>query len=447
MTNTSDVIVIGAGAAGLAAAAELARGGLSVTVLEARDRVGGRVHTLLDSLYHAPVELGAEFIHGYAPEIWNLLQASNKIVQEMTGDAWCVEPQGLSPCNFFQQVSRLLERMDPDQPDESFLSFVERCCPQSTGDPQQEAIKRRALAYVTGFNAADPARVGVRWLVDQMRAEERLESDRAFRAEHGYADLIEVLRNQLSDANVSLHLQTVVHSISWSNRSVQIYARGTEGLCDFAAPRVLITLPLSILQASAAGRGDVRFTPALPEAKLHALDRLAMGKVIRVTLRFHKRFWDELRPDGAPDRSLSKMSFLFSEDEWFPTWWTTMPEPLPFITGWAPFECAEKLSGKSHSFVVDHSVRTLSTLLNLDSSELAQQLDTAYFHDWQSDPFSLGAYSYGKVGADGANAALASSVDGTLFFAGEATDTTGNNGTVHGAIASGRRAACEILAC
>ena len=79
--------------------------------------------------------------------------------------------------------------------------------------------------------------------------------------------------------------------------------------------------------------------------------------------------------------------------------------------------------------------------------ELQTLLERAYVHDWQTDPFALGAYSYGKVGADGAQQAIAAPVESTLFFAGEATDTAGHNGTVHAAIATGYRAAREILQC
>lgn len=445
MQKASEVIVIGAGVSGLAAAGELARRGLSVAMLEARNRVGGRVHTILDSLYHAPVELGAEFIHGYAPEIWTPLQQKNTTIREVSGDTWCVEKGSLSPCGFFDQVGEVLERMDPNQPDESFLSFVNRCCPNAENDPQQQAIKRRATAYVAGFNAADPARVGVHWLIQQMKAEERLEGDRAFRSERGYADLIEVFKHELKSENVSLHLETVVHSITWSDHSVQVYARGTEGLCEFAAPCVLITLPLSILQASAAGHGNVQFSPPLPDEKIDALKKLEMGKAIRVTFRFRRRFWNEIHPIGSPDRTLETMSFLFSDEAWFPTWWTSMPEPLPFITGWAAFKSAEMLSGKSKEFVVDHGLKTLSALLQVDREVLAELFDEAYFHDWQSDPYSQGAYSYGMVGSSGASTALARPERNTLFFAGEATDATGNNGTVHAAIASGLRAAGEIL--
>jgi monoamine oxidase len=122
-----------------------------------------------------------------------------------------------------------------------------------------------------------------------------------------------------------------------------------------------------------------------------------------------------------------------------------MPEKLAIITGWAPFRSGQRLSGKSRSFVIEQSLATLSRLLNVESEELARLLDTAYFHDWQNEAFSRGAYSYGAVGADGAQQALASPIENTLFFAGEAIDLTGHNGTVHCAIASGRRAALEIL--
>jgi monoamine oxidase len=162
-----------------------------------------------------------------------------------------------------------------------------------------------------------------------------------------------------------------------------------------------------------------------------------------VVLRFRERFWDSLRPSG--DKTLSDMSFLLSDDQWFPTWWTTMPEKHPVITGWAPFLAGRRLSGKDQSFVTHRAVETLSRLMGVDADTVEKMFQGSYFHDWQSDPFSRGAYSYGKVGAVDAQRALAAPIENTLFFAGEATDSTGNNGTVHGAIASGHRAAHEIL--
>jgi monoamine oxidase len=122
-----------------------------------------------------------------------------------------------------------------------------------------------------------------------------------------------------------------------------------------------------------------------------------------------------------------------------------MPRKLPLLVGWAPFRSAERLSGQGNDFVREKAIETLSHLLPIDRQKLESLLEAVYVHDWQTDPFSRGAYSYVKVGGENCPASLGKSVENTLFFAGEATDVSGNTGTVHGAIASGKRAAKEIL--
>jgi len=345
-----------------------------------------------------------------------------------------VESNRLCPCDFFQEVDDILKKMDREAPDESFLSFLQRCCP-----PANDKAKQRALGYVTGFNAADPALVGVHWLVQETTAEKPIEGDRAFRAKPGYTALLEILRRELPGC-VTLKTEMVVDGIRWRPGHVEVSA-GTE--LHFSAHRVLITLPLPVLQAPPGTRGAIAFHPELPTDKLRAMEKLEMGKVMRVVLRFRQRFWQTISP--ARNTTLANMSFLFANDEWFPTWWTTMPDDFPIVTGWAPFRSADRLSGQSPEFVVSRAVETLGTLLRLDAETVHGQLEAAYFHDWQSDPFSRGAYSYGKVGSDGAQALLGAPMEKTLFFAGEATDVSGHNGTVHGAIASGHRAAGEIV--
>jgi monoamine oxidase len=444
MSRKPDVIVVGAGAAGLAAAVELARAGVSVIIIEARNRVGGRMFTQRDPVCQAPIELGAEFIHGLPPEIWKPLQANNVKIEEVRGEPWCFRKGRLSTCDFFSEVDDILKKMDDRLPDESFLSFLKRCC-DPKNDPKKQEAYERALAYVTGFNAADPDRVGVHWLVQGMRAEEQIEGDRAFRAADGYQDLLDIFCGELARAGVHIQTEIVVDSVRWSQGHVQVEAHRAGESQKFEAERVLVTIPLGVMKAAADDEGAVRFIPALPQTKLDALTKLEMGKVIRVTLCFKNRFWDTIAAPGQQRKTLSAIGFLFSDDEWLPTWWTTMPRELPIITGWAPFRCAERLSGQSHSFVVDRCLQTLSKLLNTGLDQITPSLGAAYFHDWQNDPFSRGAYSYGAVGSDGAQAALARPIENTVFFAGEATDMSGHNGTVHGAIASGRRAAKEIV--
>jgi monoamine oxidase len=444
MPFEADVIILGAGAAGLAAGAQLGRAGLKILIVEARDRVGGRMFTMYDSATNARVELGAEFVHGKPPEICNLVKKHNLRVREVAGDNWCFQKGELCPCDFFSEVSALLEKMDDRSPDESFLDFIERCCPDDDDEKQRE-IKAWARGYVTGFHAADPKLISVNSLVAGLRADEKIDGERAFRIANGYESLVEIFRRELDAAQVKFALNTVVESIHWERQNVRISAHNTKGPTTFRAPRVLITLPLGVLQAGRGDRGAVQFIPDLPPQKQEALCKLVMGKVVRVVLRFRERFWERVMVSHcAEPKALSEMSFLFSHDDWFPTWWTTMPDKLPVITAWAPFHWAEKLPGRDEAYVVDRAVETLSGLLKTKASKLKDLLEASYFHDWQSDPFSRGAYSYVKVGGLGAQQELARPLANTLFFAGEATDYSGHHGTVHGAIASGQRAADEI---
>jgi monoamine oxidase len=433
-----DVIVVGAGVAGLVAASALAEAGHSVTILEARERIGGRVYSITDDHPNIPIELGAEFIHGCPPELWDVVQKANVPVSEVDGDNWCFDQARISPCEFFSEVDAILQKMNDDEPDQSFESFLHLCCSDATDD-----AKRRALRYVAGFNAADPARISVHWLVHQMRAEEKIEGDRAFRAQGGYAVLLKLFLERLEKAQVSIRTNTAVQRIVWSPGDVAIDAVSAGKAISFHASRALVTVPVGVLQARPGEEGAIEFSPPLPHEKISAIAGLEMGKVIRVVLCFKERFWARIHPDGAPHRTLADLSFLFSEDEWFPTWWTAMPERFPIITGWAPSACVDRLKADSMP-VAARAVQQLAKLMGAQITEVEGLLEAAYFHDWQSDPFSRGAYSYVKVGASNAPEILSEPVQETLFFAGEAADISGNNGTVHAAIASAHRAVAAI---
>jgi monoamine oxidase len=436
--DRADVIVIGAGAAGLTAASELAEAGFSVIVLEARDRIGGRVFTLNELGQQFPIELGAEFIHGRPAEIFDILRHAKIPVSEVGGDNWCFQNGQLSPCDFFEDVDDILRRMNDNGPDESFASFLKRYC----ADASQEA-RQRALAYVSGFNAADPAQVSVHWLVQEMRAEEKIEGDRAFRARGGYQALLDLLQQRVAKANVSVRMNTIVQRVSWRSGSVSIDAVSEKQAVCLHASRVLVTIPLGVLQARPGEPGAIEFSPPLPPEKSHAIAGLEMGKVLRVVLHFKERFWDRIPAKGSRHKTLARMSFLFSQDEWFPTWWTSMPDRFPIITGWAPWKSAERLAADSVP-VVTRALHTLGGLLGVGIPQMEDLLENAYFHDWHADPYSRGAYSYVKAGSADAPEILSRPVKDTLFFAGEAADITGNNGTVHAAIASARRAVTDI---
>lgn len=438
-----DVLILGAGVAGLSAALDLARAGLHVEVIEARGRIGGRVFTQRDATLSHAVELGAEFVHGFVPEIWQPLQGRNRQLTEVEGDFWCSTAGKLEPCRFFGEVDQILSEMDDHFPDESFLDFLAR---KYSGNGDEEA-KRHAISYVSGFNAADPAKVSVHWLVHESQAEEQVKGDRAFRIEGGYETLLRLLADELKAIQVPIRLNAIVREIHWRPRSVDVKVKSVHEDENLTTARALITFPLGVLQAAMQGRSHdddmIVFQPELPAGKRAALDKLAMGKVVRVTLCFNKRIWESVAAGG---KTLSNMTFLFSDNEWFPTWWTQTPDPVPIITGWAPADSAESLAGMSEGRVTDKALDSLGELLGIPKLRLRAELAASYFHAWDSDPFSRGAYSYVRVGGEGCQKTLGAPLDGALFFAGEATDVSGHNGTVHGAIASGKRAAQEIMA-
>jgi len=411
-------LVIGAGLAGLAAARQLANAGLHVMILEARGRVGGRVHTIRDPRFTVPVERGAEFVHGKPKELWDLILRENVLAGSVEGDNWCSENRVLIKCNDFWQrwesVARQLKRAKT-YPDRSFREFIE------TVDVDIET-KKSALEFVEGFNAASADVISAQYLANAQEASDRSSGDTPFRVVSGLDTIVDWFSR--FDANqVELHLNTPVSEIEWGPGYVRADA--------FEAEKAIVTLPLGVLQA-----GVVRFSPALKE-KETAARQLVVGHVVKVVLCFGSAFWE--------DRGLTKLTFIHARGEKFPTWWTTRPIAAPILVGWAGGPPAADLTSKGTDFIIGAAIQSLASALKLSRRSVEHRLQAYVVADWQADPFSLGAYSYVPVGGITAPMVLARPVVDTLFFAGEATNSDGNSGTMHGAIATGYRAAEELL--
>jgi monoamine oxidase len=406
-----DVVIIGAGAAGLAAGHELVRAGKSVLVLEARERVGGRCWTRQMPGLEIPVELGAEFIHGEAEVTFSLLKQAGLGAVDSVREQRYLANGRLRSINAFAEAQRAVGKGDLGK-DVSFDQFLaRRRVPQKT--------KAFARMMVQGFDAADPKRVSARSIIEEWGAGSLGASQP--RPQGGYGALMGWLANAIVARGVRLHLGATVSRMEWKRGSVSVAGTFAGQSFKARAKRAIVTLPLGVLQ-----RGPLHFPQKRP-----ALRKLASGPVIRVALRFHDPFWQKAAPGVA---------FFHSPAAPFPTFWTPLPMRAPLLTCWAGGPKAVRLTGAGESKLIGAALRSVESLFGPCRGGLA----AAFVQDWQQDALSGGGYSYLLVGGQGAREELAAPLDQRIFFAGEATDKD-EAGTVAGALRSGRRAATEAL--
>jgi monoamine oxidase len=401
----TQAIVIGAGAAGLRAAVALRKAGRQVLVLEARERIGGRVHSVDDREIGATLELGAEFVHGDLGE----LKKSRLRLEDMDGRHLAV----------VDGVLRELAKATGAGTAQSWLA-------RSDLPPLGRELARN---YIEGFFAAPAAFVGVSDIANGQGLRTR-------RVVGGYDRALRPLADSLREDS-ALRLGTVVTEVNWRKGHVEVKARTRTGrdLAPFEAEKLIVTLPVGILLARPGQEGAVRFDPPL-KRKREALAWMRMGSVVKAVLRFREPVW--------ATKPVRKADFVHVPGAAFPSWWRAGPPELPVVIGWAGGPAASKL-GKGDPLPA--ALASLARVLGRAASELEGLLECANIVDWGQDPYSRGAYVYHLAEAPpSATADLAAPEENTLFFAGEATSLDERSGTVDGALESGLRAAREVLA-
>lgn len=407
-----DVVIIGAGAAGLAAARVLSGAGRSVCVLEARPRIGGRVHTLHVSELPVPVELGAEFVHGESATTFGIVDAAALTACELPDDHWWSGHGRRERIpDFWGRIDAVRAKIGALRRDVSFAEFLRR-------QRLQPRLRELARTFVEGYHASHADRISARVLRKADQEQEDPRGNAQFRLTGGQDALIEWLRAGLDPRRTEIRLSTPVSLVAWSKGGAVIDGR-------VRAAAAIITVPIGVWKA-----GALRFEPPLSE-KENALSKIEAGHVVKIAFQFRERWWDEI-------------NFLHTSDRFMPTWWTTAPVRSPILTGWAGGHAADALLAEGGQAMVDRALDSMSTAFGVPRRKLDTTLVATFTHDWQNDPFSRCAYSYAAVGGENAARALARPVRRTLFFAGEATSSD-ETGTVAGAIDSGYRAAREVL--
>lgn len=435
------VIVLGAGVSGLAAAARLVDAGLDVTVLEARDRVGGRVWTTTPPGLVVPVELGAEFLHGETDEIDEIAHVEGLRVIDIAGRRWSSRRGRLTLMDdFWERIDRAMRRLRETRTrDRSFADAL------SARRGLRSDDRQLALQYVEGFHAADPYSVSERSLAQGGSPRGDVRERRIGRMLDGYGAIVDALARPIRDR---IRLNAVVSLLRWRRGSVEVELddRGSGSPSTLSADAAIVTLPLGVLQANPGSEGAVDFEPGVPSIERN-VSRLCMGHVVKVVLQLDEPFWASERfAKHAGDERFDTLAFLHSRDVVaFPVWWTPYPVRAPVLVGWRGGPVARELSRMTRDAIIAAATESLATILAMGTRTISKRVAAAFVHDWTNDPYARGAYSY--VGVDGVTAArsLSRPVEGTLFFAGEHADTEGRNGTVHGAIASGRAAAQRLL--
>lgn len=425
MENLSfDVLVIGAGASGLMAALEISLTGRSVAIVEAKDRVGGRIYTITKN--NLAVELGAEFVHGNLPLTQQLLEKASAKTYKVKGSFWQHRAGQFSEQEDLVEGENKLEKkfkgLKDDKPVARFLQ-------EDLGDKKYEELRFSLQNYVEGYYAADTTKSSTLALCEELTKGE----EEQYRIENGYGVLIDFLKAQCEKNGVQFYLSQPVTQLHWKEgEATAITEKGS-----YNTKKAILTVPMGVLQNDA-----ITFFPALPGIK-NAAQKLGFGHVIKLVLQFENSFWKD---KSFTDRNdLSDLCFLFS-DEAIPTWWTHYPKNDSVLIGWLGGPRAKQMQGATKDEVVAKGISSLSRIFSADVVQIQQQLIAAEYYNWSADEHFCGAYSYEVVDGEKIIRSLQEPIAQTVYFAGEGLHHGPEIGTVEAALTSGRETAHRLIA-
>jgi monoamine oxidase len=366
-----EIIIIGAGAAGLMAARELARAGKNVTILEARDRIGGRIMPLNEEDFGYPAQGGAEWVHGDAPITKALVQEAGLTLLADDGEIWNARNGELSlHTTFMQKNPSLKAKLDALTEDISIADFLE----QNFKDESDSDFKNSILKMVEGYDAADPKLISTLTLKEEWLNKTDWDDHRI---KEGYGALIAFLRNECEKYGVIIKLNAQVKRIHRDESGVHVMLVNSS---VFDASKVIVTVPLPVFN-------DIEWDSDVKE-KIKIASKIGFGNAIKVVIKFKTRWWENVN-----GKDMSKMAFLLSNEK-FLTWWTQYPKINPVLIGWMAGPEAANYKAATAEELLDNALASLSNMFKIDKDTLSKHVDIFNAANWPKDPFTKGAYSY-----------------------------------------------------
>lgn len=429
--DKADVIIIGGGASGLAAGKEIAKAGKKVCLLEARNRLGGRIHTIKVTGFSTHIEAGAEFVHGEMPATKSLIKEGDIEFNSIAGNYYRInDGKFQDPENLLTTFSTLLSKAGSLEHDMPFSKFLD----QYLNEEKFKDVRETARAFVEGYDAADIKRASTFALREEWK---NFGQSDQYRLKSGHIKLIDFLSKEIIKNQGEIFLSNVAKEIKWMRDNVEVISDKGK---IYSARKVLITVPLGVLQSKPEDEAHIRFSPGLP-GKLEAAKSIGYGTATKVFLEFKEAFWES---SENQIRKMPELGLLISDTP-FTACWTQLPNKTPLLTGWLAGPQAERNRNTSDENIINMALDALSYIFNADRSFLIKNLHARKAVNWQTDPFSLGAYSYATLESNEAKKILAQPVEDTLFFAGEAMSEGTAMGTAEEALANGIKTAKELL--
>lgn len=418
MSTKYDVLIIGAGAAGLMAMHELTNAGYSVCLLEATGRAGGRMAPLVQPGSDTPLETGAEFIHGEAPLTMELLHRAGIARIPVTGSmitirngVWFDEGDG------DEYYGTIAGQMSKVKNDCTLRQFLDEYLPEAEHGTGRNMVQQMAQ----GFSLMDIDKASFRAFYKDFQSLDEPQ----YRVAGGYGALIDFLLNSCDSGLAVVHYASPVSRITYGRGAVTAYTADNK---IYEAANIIITASAGVLQS-----GSIQME--LPAAYEEAFQQLGFGSVVKILFRFREAFWKERDADAG---------FLIS-NEAIPTWWTQLPAESTLLTGWAGGPPAARLNKLPGDELYELALTSLSNIFRLSNEWLRQELVQHNIICWDEQPYVKGGYSYETLPSAAAKTLLNQPVEDTLYFAGEALYMGKGQGTVEAALVNGKEAAARII--